>query len=111
MAGTVSLFPVPGTIPPLAKACTFPPALNPLPPFKPPAMLPKNPNIPCVNLTAAIALIIGSKGFIESATRINAEASSSALLAIIWNVGVSVTPLTRAKNSCLTLTICTARDA
>ena len=103
IAGTVSLLPLPGTTPPLAKALTGPPALKPL--VTPPVSPPMKPPTPLATLIAANAVSKGITGLSESANFIKALANLSVVSAITWKVLVSVIPLTKAKNSSLTLVI------
>ena len=102
IAGTVSLFPVPGTNPPLANLCIGPPSFlvaNPLP-------IPEK-NCPALlaNLIPANAVNKGRMGLNASATLINALARFKLVFTRIWNVAVSLVARIKAKNSSLTLVI------
>ena len=101
-AGTVSLLPLPGTIPPEANLGTA----APIAPFAP-AMKPPNPEN---NLTLPIANIIGSMFFKVSATFMRAVAKDIAVCARILNPGLDVNPLTSANHSSLSFCTCTKRD-
>ena len=101
IAGTVSLFPVPGTIPPLAKPLAFP---------KPFGILPRKLPKPLAALKATSALNNGKIGLMASPSLIKDSANVNTVAAITWNVVVSVILLTNDKNSSFTLVILTARD-
>ena len=95
--------PLPGTTPPVAKP-VGPVAPAPLD-INPPA----NDFNPLKTFIPAMRVSIGISGLRASATLISADARESAVLAIIWNVGLSVVALMRARNSSLTLVILTAK--
>ena len=100
MAGTVSLLPLPGTTPPVANFCGVAAPLPIIPPAK--LFSPLNIFMP------AMSVSIGSRGLSASAILIRADARDRAVLAMSWKVALSLTALTNAKNSSLTLVILTA---